>query len=161
MKKIANVLFAVLAMFLSACTIIPPIARTESNSAKQETMITSPLVDGTTVTTAIVDFQEINPKTGENSGVWKRTVQVFQNLPILGEVTKAIAGTVPAAATQGLFGLEIAKKNDERCANGNCGGTIIQNLNRNEAGALSNSESNAGASVRMNGSTCTGGCLAK
>lgn len=78
---------------------------------------------------------------------------------VAGQATVAVVGGVSTAATQGLFGLEIAKENAKRCANGNCG-TIIQN--RNEAGALSNSESNAGASVRMNGSTCTTpACLAQ
>lgn len=159
MKQTVKVLLAGLVVFLSACTTITPIAETESRSAKQETMMSSPVLDGTAVTTAVIDYQEIDPKTGKNSGVWKRTVQVFSSLPIAGKVVEAIAATVPAAVTQGLFGLKIADKNAERCSGGNCGGgTVINNLNRAEA--LSGSESNANASVRMNGAPCTGPCLA-
>ncbi len=160
MKKYLHVLLAGVVVFLSACSITPPITETANKAARLSCTTATPGVDGVAVTTCTVDSQEINKETGANAGLWKRSVQVFSNLPTGSEVIKGVMGTVPAAATQGLFGLEIAKENAKRCANGNCG-TIIQNLNRNEAGALSNSESNAGASVRMNGSTCTGGCLAQ
>lgn len=161
MKKYLNIVLAAVVVFLSACSITPPITETANKAARLSTTTATPGVDGVAVTTAVIDYQDIDPATGKNGGIWKRTVQVFSNLPTGAEVIKAISGTVPAAATQGLFGLRIAEENAKRCGNGNCG-TIIQNVNRNEAGALSNSESNAAAKVGITGSTCTtASCLAQ
>ncbi len=161
MKKFAQTLMVGLVVLLSACSITPPITETANKAARLSTTTATPGIDGVAVTTAVIDYQDIDPATGKNGGIWKRTVQVFSNLPTGAEVIKAISGTVPAAATQGLFGLRIAEENAKRCGNGNCG-TIIQNVNRNEAGALSNSESNAGAKVGITGNTCTtASCLAQ
>lgn len=161
MKKYLNVLLASVVVFLSACSITPPITETANKAARLSCTTATPGVDGVAVTTCSVDSQEIDKVSGANAGIWKRSIQVFSNLPTGSEVIKGVMGTVPAAATQGLFGLEIAKENAKRCAGGNCG-TIIQNLNRNEAGALSNSESAAGAAVGITSGTCkTPSCLAQ
>ena len=158
--KLLQVMLAIAVLFLTGCSITPPITETANKAARLSCTTATPGVDGVAVTACALDSQEIDKVSGANAGAWKRSVQVFSNLPTGSEVIKAITGTVPAAATQGLFGLEIAKENAKRCANGNCG-TIIQNLNRNEAGAFSNSESGANVGVGVSvGGACSrsGGC---
>ncbi len=82
---------------------------------------------------------------------------------VAGQATVAVVGGVTTAATQGIFGIQIAKETAKACRDGKCGGTgstVIYNNGRAEA--LSLSESGAKAAVNVSGGTCTtGSCLAR
>ncbi|QQR64884.1 hypothetical protein IPH92_05025 [Candidatus Kaiserbacteria bacterium] len=79
---------------------------------------------------------------------------------VAGQATVAVVGGVSTAATQGAFGIAIAKEASKACKDGKCSGNGTVIYNDGSALSLSNSESNANSSVRTNGAPCTGPCLA-
>lgn len=82
---------------------------------------------------------------------------------VAGQAAVAAVGGVTTAATQGIFGIQIAKETAKACRDGKCGGNGTVIYNNGKAEALSLSESGAKAAVNVSGGgTCTTGpCLAR
>lgn len=82
---------------------------------------------------------------------------------VAGQAAVAAVGGVTTAATQGIFGIQIAKETAKACRDGKCGGNGTVIYNNGKAEALSLSESGAKAAVNVSGGgTCTtGSCLAR
>ena len=86
---------------------------------------------GQTFSACLVEFREINPETGRRDGAWVQTdAQLEARQNVSGDVLTAIAGTVPAAAVQGVFAVRAAK---ELGCGDNCGTTINNTTNANAA----------------------------
>lgn len=150
--RIFSVLFLVLVTV--GCAIVPPTAITENNAARLSTAVATPGIDGVAVTAAVLDVQEIDPQTGQNAGVWRRTVHLFQSLPTAGEVLKGFTAGTGAALIQRDAAKDVAMINST-CGGGGCGG--------GGGGAQSGSSSQAVTQVNVNvgsgtcsGTTCTG-----
>jgi hypothetical protein len=146
MKTIARI-FSALSLtalvFLTGCAITPPTTMTKNEAARLSTTVATPGVDGVAVTAAVLDFQEIDPKTGQNTGGWKRTVHLFNSLPLGGELLKGVLGGTGAALIQRDAAKEVANINATCGGKGCVGGpgvvvnSISQSISQTEVGVNS------------------------
>lgn len=147
---------------LTGCAITPPVTATKNDAVRLACTTATPGIDGKAVTACAVDAQQIDAETGKNKGLWARSVQVYDNLPTLGQV---VTGLVPSAAVAFInrsAAKDVATINTVDCKAGGCGGTppVIIN-NAANAGAVSQSQSGANVDIKSGGSCSTCGSLLK
>lgn len=77
-----------------------------------------------------------------------------------GQVITGVTTGAATAATQGVFGIAIAKETAKACRDGKCGGagTVIYNNGKAEALSVSESAANAAVKANMSGCSRSGGC---
>ncbi len=147
---LSRVLLAVSISFLAGCAITPPTTSTENKAARLSTTVSTPLIDGVAVTAVVLDFQEIDPKTGQNTGLWKRSVHVFNSLPTLAEIAKGATAGMGAAIIQGEALKDATKLS--KCADGaNCG-TVINSVANSGSASQSTSQQSSTIGVTTGGS---------
>ena len=146
-STLMRVLLAASVLFLTACSITPPATETANGAARLSTTVSTPGVDGAVVTGAVFDVQEIDPKTGKNSGLWKRTAHLFQGSTTLGETIKGVTGGMGAAWIQGEALKDATKLG--KCADGaNCGSVInVQSSSGSASQAVNQTNSNVGVNT--------------
>lgn len=150
MKVLFSRILSAIALFslvlVTGCAIVPPTAITKNEAARLSTAVATPGLDGVAVTVAVLDVQEINPATGENTGVWKRITHLFNSLPVAGQALVGATSGVGAALIQREAAKDVARIN---CGAGGCGGS-------GGSGAQSGSASQAVTNVNVNvGAPCT------
>jgi len=150
--RILSVIPLLTLVFLTGCAITPPTTNTKGDAARLSTTVATPGVDGVAVTAAVLDFQEIDPKTGKNVGGWKRTVHLFNSLPLGGELLKGVLGGTGAAYIQGKAIRDVAEIN-ATCGGKGCtpGVPIVVN-------AVSQSVSQTEVGVNSSVGTCGAAC---
>jgi hypothetical protein len=119
-KRVSLAFSLVLMVALTGCAITPPVTSSKNNAVRLACTTATTVIDGKAVTVCAVDAQQIDKDTGENKGLWARSIQVYDNLPTMGEVVKGLVPSMGVALIQRDAAKSVAKIQTEACKGGGC-----------------------------------------